>query len=245
MSLMKSTAVSLALAVSLAACGGGDSGTDAKDAATGDYTPLTAKNLGSEMAEAMSDAGTVHVGGDMGGQKIDMWMEIDGADTAMKGDMGDGEMLYVDGEFYMKEAGAKKWSSLPPEFAKMMTSSLGDMSPVEQAKQFNDALEKLTYEGEKKVKGETLYAYDIDLDEKYALEKARKQAEQMGGSATDIPEGSLPETTLLLLLDEDNLMRQIEIGVSGQKIIMTMDQWGEDVDIEAPAASDVEKMTMP
>ncbi|GGO86951.1 hypothetical protein GCM10011584_10390 [Nocardioides phosphati] len=232
--------IGAALLASLTACG-----TDSTKDDHVAYTPLTKATFGKEVAAATADEETVHVGGDLGGQKLDMWMEIgkDAASTSMKGGMGTSEVLLVDGTFYTRQKGDAKWSELPPEFSKTMTGTLEDMSPEKMASDYAKSLETLSYKGDKKVGGESLHSYDLTLDQDYALAKMRKQAQALGMDPSTLKAKDLPEMSYSVLLDDDNLMRRLEIEVGGQNTVMTMDHWGDDVDIKAPAADEVTQVS--
>lgn len=244
MPLLRTALVTAALAVSLTACGGGNAAKDAADTVkSGGYTPLTKASFGSEMADAMDDEKTVHVTGGVAGQTVDMWMEYGDDGIAMKGDMGTSEMLIVDGAFYMRQDGDAKWTTLPEQFSGTLLESLEQQSPEAMAAEYAKSLEKLTYNGEKKVDGQTLHSYTLDVSEEYTLKKAREQAKAMGMDPSTIKAGSIPDTDIITLLDDDNLMRQVEITAAGQKIVMKFSDWGKDVDIEAPAKSEIQSMT--
>lgn len=247
---LRNALIGTALLASLTACGGGGGGStsttkDDDKADSASYTPLTKTTFGKEVAEATGDEESVHVGGDMGGQRLDMWMEMgdDAASTAMKGGMGPTEVLLVDSTFYTRTKGDAKWSQLPEEFSKTMVSTLEDMSPEKMASDYAKSLDSLTYKGEKKVGGENLYAYDLTLDKAYAVEKMKEQAKALGVDPSTMKAEDLPAMSYSVLLDDDNLMRQLEITVGGEKTVMTMDHWGDDVDIKAPAAGEVKKVS--
>ncbi len=248
MAQLRTALVTAALAVSLTACGGGNAAKDSKDSsndgakASGGYTPLTKATYGTELAKAMDDAETVHVTGGVTGQNIDMWMEYGDDGISMKGDMGPSEMLIVDGAFYMRQDGDAKWTAMPAEMSGPLLEAMEKQSPEAMAADYAKSLESLTYDGEKKVDGETLYSYTLDVSEDYALKQAREQAKAMGVDPSTIKADSLPDTDVVTLLDEDNRMRQVEVTAAGQKIVMKFSDWGKDVDIEAPAKSEVQSM---
>jgi hypothetical protein len=245
---LRTALIGTALLASLTACGGGGGGAASStkdDAQPASYTPLTKTTFGAEVAKATTDEESVHVAGEMGGQKLDMWMEMgdDAASTAMKGGMGPTEVLLVDGKFYTRSKGDAKWSELPEEFSKTMVSTLADMSPEKMASDYAKSLDTLTYKGEKKVGGETLHAYDLTLDKAFAVAKMKEQAKALGMDPSTMKAEDMPAMGYTVLLDDDNLMRQMEITVAGQKSVMTMDHWGDDVDITAPAAGEVQKVS--
>ncbi|MFJ9390498.1 hypothetical protein ACIRON_16860 [Nocardioides sp. NPDC101246] len=231
-------AAAVSLLAALSACSGGES--DETEQAP--YKPLTKETFGPAVSKAMAENDTVHVSGDMEGQDLDLWMEVGGKEAAMKGDLGDTKVLLVDGNLYLRQGGASKWDRMPAGFSTMMTSLLDDVSPKSMATDYAESLVGLDYEGEEKIKGAQLHAYRLTLDEKYVRKQVGEEAAEFGADPTTLASNDLPEMEFATLLDSNNLMRQVEITVAGQTMVMTMDGWGKDVDIEAPTVNDVQEM---
>lgn len=232
-------AVAVALLAVLSACSGGDGSGKTEHAP---YKPLTKETFGSAVSKAMAESKTVHVSGDMDGQDLDLWMEVGSKEAAMKGDLGDTKLLLVDGELYLREGGAVKWDRMPVGFSTMMASLLKDVSPETMAADYAESLVGLDYEGKEKIKGVQLYAYRLTLDEEYVRKQVGEEAAEFGADPSALADKDVPEMELATLLDSDDLMRQVEITVAGQTMVMTMDGWGKDVDIEAPSANDVQEL---
>ncbi|MFI5624968.1 hypothetical protein ACIA03_16005 [Nocardioides sp. NPDC051685] len=232
-------AAAVSLLAVLAACSGDDESSETEHAS---YEPLTKETFGPAVSKAMAENGTVHVSGDMGGPDLDLWMEIGGKDAAMKGDLGDTALLLVDGDLYVRESSAAKWDRMPAGFSTMMTSLLEDVSPETMATDYAESLVALDYEGEEKIKGVELHAYRLTLDEEYVRKQVGAEAAELGADPGALAGGDLPAMEFATLLDGDDLMRQVEISIAGQTMVMTMDQWGEDVEIEAPPANEVQEL---
>lgn len=83
----------------------------------------------------------------------------------------------------------------------------------------------------------------LGIDPTQALE----QLEKSGGTAKDLGEGhwqiSKDGVKTDLFVGEDGYLEKIEVeGAGSQTITMTYSNWGKDVSVEAPAASDIVKM---
>ena len=95
-------------------------------------------------------------------------------------------------------------------------------------------LNKVKYVGESTVDGETVHEYEVTADPKVIAE------------ANDLPTTDLPASiTYSMFLTEDNLLRRMETELGGQSVEMEMTDWGKDVEVTAPPASDVEEFKMP
>lgn len=223
----------------LSACSVGDESGKAEHAR---YKPLTKETFGSAVSKAMAENDTVHVGGDMEGQDLDLWMEVGGKEAAMKGDLGGTKLVLVDGDLYLRQDGAAKWDRMPAGFSTMMTSLLDDVSPKTMATDYAEGLVGLDYEGEERIKGVQLHAYRLTLDEKYVRKQVGEEAAGLGADPSALASNDVPEMGFAMLLDRDDLMRQVEITVAGQTMVLTMDGWGKDIDIEAPPAKDVQEL---
>ena len=63
-------------------------------------------------------------------------------------------------------------------------------------------------------------------------------ASTLGGAAAGA--GDLPKTvTYTLYVDQDHLMRRIDMTIAGQSIQMLVSDWGKPVEIAAPPASQI------
>lgn len=156
------------------------------------------------------------------------------------GGTGDMEIIVVDNAMYMKLA------VMSDKFLKLDLddpdnpvggSFTGQLDPRAQAEVMEEGLQTATYVGQEEVEGETLDHYTAVVDSTAMLE-------QMEGAA-DVA-GQLPETiTYELWLTDEGLFRQMEIdmGAVAGEMRMRFVDWGTDVDIEAPPASEVTDMS--
>ena len=226
----------------------GDSGGELPDVAEGEE--ISAEELSALMISAFEKATTADLVMSMtaGGQDIDVTGQADYTSDPVSmrmemsgmGGTGDMEIIVVDNAMYMKLA------VMSDKFLKLDLddpdnpvggSFTGQLDPRAQAEVMEDGLQTATYVGQEEVEGETLDHYTAVVDSTAMLE-------QMEGAA-DVA-GQLPETiTYELWLTDEGLFRQMEIdmGAVAGEMRMRFVDWGTDVDIEAPPASEVTDMS--
>ncbi|WP_300600147.1 DUF6612 family protein [uncultured Nocardioides sp.] len=226
----------------------GDSGGELPDVAEGEE--ISAEELSALMIAAFEKATTADLVMSMtaGGQDIDVTGQADYTSDPVSmrmemsgmGGTGDMEIIVVDNAMYMKLA------VMSDKFLKLDLddpdnpvggSFTGQLDPRAQAEVMEEGLQTATYVGQEEVEGETLDHYTAVVDSTAMLE-------QMEGAA-DVA-GQLPETiTYELWLTDEGLFRQMEIdmGAVAGEMQMRFVDWGTDVDIEAPPASEVTDMS--
>jgi hypothetical protein len=161
--------------------------------------------------------------------------------TMQSEEMGDDpiEMIMVDNVMYMQvpDLGGKYLSMDLDEpgnpLGPMMTDS---MDPSKQAEMMRAGLESVTFVGEEDVDGESMERYSAALDPSAALEGMQGM---QGVPRSMMPEQMQSDTWF----DDDGRVRRmvIEMGELGSTE-MRMDDWGADVDIEAPPPGQVTTM---
>ena len=148
-------------------------------------------------------------------------------------------MILVDNVMYMQvpDLGGKYLSMDLDEpgnpLGPMMTDS---MDPSKQAEMMRAGLESVTFVGEEDVDGESLERYSATLDPSAALEGMQ--------GMEGVPKSMMPEQMQSdTWFDDDGRVRRmvIDMGELGSTE-MSMDDWGADVDIEAPPAGQVTTM---
>lgn len=226
----------------------GDSGGELPDVAEGEE--ISAEELSALMISAFEKATTADLVMSMtaGGQDIDVTGQADYTSEPVSmrmemsgmGGTGDMEIIVVDNAMYMKLA------VMSDKFLKLDLddpdnpvggSFTGQLDPRAQAEVMEEGLQTATYVGQEEVEGETLDHYTAVVDSTAMLE-------QMEGAA-DVA-GQLPHTiTYELWLTDEGLFRQMEIdmGAVAGEMQMRFVDWGTDVDIEAPSASEVTDMS--
>jgi hypothetical protein len=246
-------AVVLLASLTLSACGdkdNGDADTKAKSSSSASDKDLTADEFFTTLIDEQQKAGSAHtaitVG--VGGQSI----KADGdsefgetlADTSVSMDMDMGsagpatmKILLVDGIFYMnlgqmtKGKYAKiditdKGNALGKQFSQLADQ----MDPSKQLEQFQKAVTSFKKQGKpQQMDGVEAQPYEIVLD----TTKIDAFSELAGGA-------NVPKTiTYVMYLGSDNLLRRMTAEVAGSKTQADFSKWGEDVEIKAPAASEV------
>ena len=221
---------------------------DLPDVAEGEE--ISAEELSALMISAFEKATTADLVMSMtaGGQDIDVTGQADYTSDPVSmrmemsgmGGTGDMEIIVVDNAMYMKLA------AMSDTFLKLDLddpdnpvggSFTGQLDPRAQAEVMEKGLQTATYVGQEEVEGETLDHYTAVVDSTAMLE-------QMEGAA-DVA-GQLPETvTYELWLTDEGLFRlmEVDMGAVAGEVLMRFEDWGTDVDIEAPPASQVTDMS--
>lgn len=192
-----------------------------------------------------------------GGTKVTGTGVIDYTQTPaaieMDQDFGGGttKVISVDGISYVNLGDlsqGKYWKVDPADpngpFAELgMDEMLQQSDPVASLQAMEKGIEKVVYVGEEDVDGRDLDHFEMTVDLGAAMES-------LGG---DLPKSALqgmPEAlTYDVWLDEEGRFGQMvmEMPVMGQSSTteMVIDDWGTDVTIEAPPASEVTEMPDP
>jgi hypothetical protein len=250
--------------VSLAGCGSDDKTKDAKSAsssspsesssATADPTVnaddidvsgaaapgkrLTKDNLVATMIAAMREKKTAHMSMQIGSSvdaDADLRYGGDATDMKMAMTMGPTKatVILVDGVMYLQQAAGSKFVKIGKDDPTLgsMLDQMSSFGPESSVAAMKDALKKVEYVGTDTVDGEKLTEYKVTVD-------TDAVAGTLGGVADS---EDLPKTvTYQLYVDNDHLMRRIDMTVSEQKVSMKITDWGEPVEIEAPPASKVQ-----
>ncbi len=234
---------------------GAEEGTDAEDDGDAEEVSVAAgEEISAEeftdlMVSAFEKATTADITMEMtaGGQEIEsvgqadyrtqppsMRMEMSGM-----GGMGEMTMIMVDNVIYMRVA------QMDDKFIKLdlddPANPMGDsftnqLDPRAQAEVIEAGLVSATYVGEEEVGGEDLDRYTAVVDSEAMFE----QMELDPAAAGALPE----EVTYDLWFDDEGRFAQmvVDMGATAGEVAMRFENWGTDVDIEAPPASEVTDM---
>lgn len=248
------------LTLSLAACGdddpsGGDESagaTAAAEAAAGEEgETLDPETFVEDVLGDMTDLTTAHMTMAMEGGPAEVEMEgdVDYTSTppemamtmsgAMMG-LGDGsrdiEVRMVDGTMYLQMpfGQADKWVEFEvgAEGGPLSEDLVEQMDPGAQLEAMKDAVTEVTYLGE----DDTGDHYELTV----RSEAFQDLQDQLGGTGgADLPEA----LTYDLWTDDDGRITRSEIAMGDLgEVTITLTDWDEDVDIEAPPASEVVEM---
>jgi len=201
------------------------------------------------MVDAFDKATTADVTMEMsaGGQEIEAVGEADYStqppsmrmEMSGMGGMGEMTMVMVDNVMYMKVA------QMSDKFIKldlddpanpMGDSFTGQLDPRAQAEVIEAGLVSATYVGEEDVEGE-------DLDRYTAVVDAEAMFDQM--ELDPAAAGALPEeVTYDLWFDDEGRFAQmvVDMGATAGEVLIRFENWGTDVEIQAPPASQVTDM---
>jgi len=110
-----------------------------------------------------------------------------------------------------------------------MLDQMGTLDPRETFTAFEKGLREVRFVGEEAVDGEDLQHYLLTVDFREAAEAQGLPRRQ-----------GMPKTLDYdMWLDDEALMRRIEMGVKQVRTELEMSDWGEPVTIEAPADEDI------
>jgi hypothetical protein len=250
------------LFLGFAACGDDEptgAAGETSESASPSAAPATGESIDpatfvDDILGGLVDASTAHLSMSMKGGPASMTMEgdVDYASTppemamsmtnAMLGD-GTIEIRLVDGVMYMQlpQVGKGRWVKMDLSAADSPLGGdlLKQMNPETQLKAMQDAVTKVEYVGEERVDGDSLKHYTMTV----RSEAFRDLQDQLGAAGSGAADKLPSALTYDLWTDDDGLLRQTEIALGDLgSVTMTMSDWGEPVDIEAPPADDVMEM---
>ncbi len=262
---IKRTLATLALASTLALTGCSDDGGDDNDANSSDETSET-----PTATEEPTDEETDEVEGDevdidefladfaegvdaTTSARMAMDMDVSGQTIEITGDVDyttqppnmvmfmsggalsaeDIEMRIVDGVVYMNLG-----STSQNKFLEMSLEDLGaqaglgnltdQLDPGAQLESFRDGLTEVTFVGEEDIEG-------VDDAERYHLVLDTTKLE-------NTPAGSPEELEIDIWLDDENRVAQTASDFGGGSITVRIFDFGTDVDVEKPPASEIQQM---
>lgn len=212
---------------------------DADEAVAAPGERLTKDSLVATMVAAMRAKKTAHIELEVGSSmaaSADTRYAGSSTDMRMTMSMGPTEALVimVDGTMYIQQSKGAKFVEIGPDDPSLgsLIGQVTSMGPAASVAAMRGAIKKVEFKGEDEVDGDDVDHYRVTVD----TTEIAKGAVGAPGSA------DLPKTlTYDMYVDEDHLMRQVDLAVSGQEIHMVVSRWGEPVDIEAPPASKIQR----
>lgn len=178
----------------------------------------------SAQGQELAMAGAVDMGGET--PEMNITMDITG--------LGSMEMILVDGAAYLALPGVTEEG----QYVEVPADQLGQFGAGDLTSSvdlgatwdgWDAGAQRATFLGSEDVDGEPMDHYQIVVD-------AAAAAEAMG--QPDVA-GMPPKLTYDVWVDEDDFMRQMSFEVEGEVLEMTMDNWGGDVDVQAPDPSSI------
>jgi LppX_LprAFG lipoprotein len=258
---LAAVAVAPLLLAGLAACSDDEptAADETSDSASPSASPATAGPIDpatfvDDVIGGLVDASTAHLSMSLKGGPAEVTMtgDVDYSSNPPEMSMsmknaalGDGsiEVRLVDGVMYMQmpQLGKGRWIKVDLAGS---DSPLGDdllkqMNPETQLKALKDSVTKVEYVGEEDVDGDNLKHYTMTV----RSEAFRDLQDQLGAAGSGAADKLPSVLTYDLWTDDDGMLRQTEIQLGDLgSVTMTMSDWGEPVDIQAPPAGDVVEM---
>lgn len=208
---------------------------DGEAAAPGER--LTTGNLVATMLAAMREKKTAHMSMEIGSSiSADAQVRYSSDTTEMKMsmDMGPSKavVILVDGAVYMQQSAGSKFVKISKDTPGVgqIIDQMSGLSPSSSVAAMRGALKKVEYVGSDTIEGTKVSKYHVTAD-------TSAIAKTLGTTAGA---GDLPKTvTYNLYVDDNHLMRRIDLTISGQKITMLVGKWGKPVDIKAPPTGQI------
>lgn len=152
--------------------------------------------------------------------------------------MGEVQLLLVEGNAYMSMPGVTEAGSFVevPMEDLVGTDFTSQIDLTSQWDAWEKGAEEITFIGMEDVDGEQMEHYEVTVDSQIAMEAAGESAGDLGGA-------TLPDTVSYdVWVDDSDLMRKVTFDIMGSTTEMTMDNWGEDVNIEAPDPANLQEI---
>ncbi|MGC1208630.1 MAG: hypothetical protein WA880_11805 [Ornithinimicrobium sp.] len=146
------------------------------------------------------------------------------------------DVLLVDGSAYVnipELTPAGKYYEVPAEeladFGVSDVSESLDLGTLME--EWDTDLTQVTFVGTEDINGASTDHYEITLDPQAALDAAGQTAP----SDMDLPDSG----TYGIWVGEDNFIAQMMLDIEGASAIVSLDDWGQDLQVQAPDAADV------
>ncbi|HSP61040.1 MAG TPA: hypothetical protein VLO09_08260 [Ornithinimicrobium sp.] len=233
-----------------------DGGTSEDDAAGGDAVPAEGEEVPVEdflamlrsPGEEVMSSYELQMVVTMGSQTMEMVGEVDlggeqpavDADLTMPG-LGDTRMIVVDGSAFVSMPGVTEegtFLQVPQDQLEDSGAGLEDIDVASTWDAWDEGAARVVYVGTEDVDGTDLRRYEVVVDTQAAMDASG----QTGSDAAEASAMIGEEITYDVWVDDDDLLRRLSFTTAGSTTEMSIDRWGEPMDIEAPAAEDVEPM---
>ncbi|MGC5582992.1 hypothetical protein [Ornithinimicrobium sp. W1665] len=182
-------------------------------------------------SQTMEMAGEVDLGGEQ--PALD-------AELTMPG-LGATRMIVVDGSAFVSMPGVTEegtFVEVPQDQLAETGAGLEDIDISSTWDAWDEGAGRVVFVGTEDVDGTDLRRYEVVVDTDAALDASG----QTGPDAAEASAMMGEEITYDVWVDEEDLLRRISFATAGSVTEMTVDRWGEEMDIEAPAEEDVQPM---
>lgn len=227
--------------------------------AEGIAADLGKDNFAAELSDATAQQRSAHIDGSISfqGQTMTMVGDVETAEeladvqaqmTMQIPDQGALELRIVDGDFYMRGEGiptepGKPWGRIDLSdptnpLAGFYKQLMSYTNPAEQVEMFR-AVTDLENKGQESVDGVDATHYEVNVDLRKAL-RLSGLYEDLGPKAGAIASELPDEVTYDVWVATDTaLMVRMSLDMAGVDIDLHFSDWGQDVSVETPPASEV------
>jgi hypothetical protein len=221
--------------------------TAAGDATEGEEVPVEdfmamLKSPGEETLRSYTVAMTMN----MGAQSLDMSGDVDlsegepsiDMDMTMPG-MGEITMVVVDGVVFLSMPGLTQegmFMEVPPEQLGDAGATLEEVDITATWDAWEGA-QQIIFVGEEDVDGTQMRRYEVTVDTQAALDASGQTGDDAAAASAAIGE----EIVYDVWVDDDDLMRRVTFAMEGATTELLVSNWGEEMDIQAPEADQIEQ----
>lgn len=158
--------------------------------------------------------------------------------------MGVVDLLLVDGSAYVNVPGltpAGKYFEIPAqELDTLRASDLTDTLDLDSLMDtWDSTAQEVTFVGKEDVNGNQTDHFELELDPQKALDAMGETAAPDLGSEFGLDLDLAGAGTYDIWVGEDDLIAKMVIGGEESAVTITLDNWGQDLQVQAPDASDV------
>lgn len=192
----------------------------------------------TEVTTAMKAKGTAHMVMAIGSSASAV-ADVDYAGgTAMRITMTTGSqkvnVVLTGGVMYLQQTTGGKYVKIgksDPALGGLLTQ-LSSIGPTASLTSMKPGIKKILDVGTETIDGTQVHHYSVTVD-------TAKAASAFGAAAGSVGAGQPKTITFDMYVDSEHLLRELDVTASGQKIHMTVGDWGKPVTIAAPPASQV------
>ncbi|MFK5633288.1 MULTISPECIES: hypothetical protein [unclassified Ornithinimicrobium] len=225
---------------------------DTADAGAGEEVPVDEfmamlKSPGEEMLSSYTVDMTVN----MGAQGLDMSGDVDlsGNEPAIDMDMtmpgmGAITMVVVDDVVFISMPGLTDegmFMEVPPEQLGDAGATLDEVDITATWDSWDEGAQQILFLGEEDVDGTQMRRYEVTVDAEVALDAAGQTGDDAAAASAAIGD----EIVYDVWVDDDDLMRRVTFAMEGATTELLVSNWGQEMDIQAPDADQIQEPGLP
>lgn len=204
----------------------------------GPGTSVDVNQFITEVTTAMKAKGTAHMVMSIGSSASAVADVNYSGGTAMRITMTTGSqkvnVVLTGGVMYLQQTTGGKYIKIgksDPALGSLLTQ-LSSIGPTASLTSMKPGIKKILDVGTETLDGTQVHRYEVTVD-------TAKAASAFGAAAGAVGAGQPKTITFDMYVDAEHLLRQLDVTASGQKIHMTVGDWGKPVTITAPPASQI------